>query len=408
MKSVLFTIAIATVCAAALADTTTVVRTGLDNLVDSDFAMLRGKNIVLVSHAAARSYRGRTSVEEFQQSPWVQVLRVLTPEHGFYGIEKAGKHISDDTVGTLPFVSLYGQMRRPPQHLLSDADAVIVDLQDIGCRSYTYVSTMVEVMEACAKFQKPLYVLDRPNPLGGQVVDGVLPDSNVRNFVCRIPVPYVHGMTLGELASMTNAKGWLEAGENGFPTQCSLVVVRCKGWKRKMKWDETGLPWYPTSPNIPSVHSAFGYAITGLLGELGWCSIGIGTTSPFTIVGAPWFRPDTLLEARLWKTGVVPMYGSFLPGNGMFKNQHCHGYILSCGRTVYPFSAALALMVSVRDADSIAKRAWPERQSLFNKAIGNANLVQLLRQGASWQTLHQISRLHAERFLADRLPYLLY
>jgi len=183
------------------------VKFGIDNLIDTDFALLRGKRVVLVTHAAARTYRGTTTAEEFLQRKDVSTLRLLAPEHGFYGVVPAGIIVADDTVFRTPVVSLYGKLRRPDRSMITDADVVVVDLQDIGVRSYTYISTMVEVLEACAENSIRCMILDRPNPLGGTLVQGNLPDDELRSFIGRIPIPYVHGMTMGELATMVNGEG---------------------------------------------------------------------------------------------------------------------------------------------------------------------------------------------------------
>ena len=200
------------------------VKFGIDNLIDTDFSLLRGKRVVLVTHAAARTYRGTNTAEEFLQRRDVTTLRLLAPEHGFFGVVPAGVSVADDSVMGTAVVSLYGRLRRPERAMIVDADVVVVDLQDIGVRSYTYISTMVEVLEACAEAGKPCMILDRPNPLGGVLVQGNLPDDELRSFIGRIPIPYIHGMTMGELATMVNEKGWLTPGPTGAARECSLTV----------------------------------------------------------------------------------------------------------------------------------------------------------------------------------------
>jgi uncharacterized protein YbbC (DUF1343 family) len=389
-----------------------VVKTGIDNLIDTRFNLLDGKRVVLVSHAAARAASGRSTLEEFLRAPNVRLLRVLAPEHGYDGIEQAGNTVADDASSPLPILSLYGAQRRPGANLISDADVVVVDLQDVGTRSYTYVSTMVEVMEACSAAGIWCVVLDRPNPLGGVVVDGSLPDSGMSSFVCRIPVPYVHGMTMGEMASMTNGEGWLERNAKGQPRTCSLTVVRCKLWLRGMIWEQTGLHWYPTSPNIPTPTAARGYPVTGLLGELGLCSIGIGTTTPFCVVGAPDFARDTVLESRLRRHGVIPRYGKFQPTTGRYKGQKCSGYHLACttDSTLRPFTAAMALIARVRDGQGAGQSREIEvsKHPMFLKVCGSRTYLELLANGASWQQIEASCSRGVEDFKARRLRYLLY
>lgn len=167
---------------AAGATLTVDVKCGIDNLIDTDFALLKGRRVVLVTHAAARARSGRSTAEEFMLRKDIQLVRILAPEHGYYGVVGAGETVHADTLGGTPVVSLYGALRRPDSSMLSDADVVVIDMQDIGVRSYTYISTMTEVMEACALFARPVVILDRPNPLGGTVVDGNIPDPALRSL----------------------------------------------------------------------------------------------------------------------------------------------------------------------------------------------------------------------------------
>jgi len=288
-----------------------------------------------------------------------------------------------------------------------------VDLQDIGSRSYTYISTMIEVMEACAYHRRPLMILDRPNPLGGSIIDGNLPDPEIRSFVARVPVPYIHGMTMGELATMANKEGWLELDKDDQPRTCSLTVVKCKGWTRSMSWEETGLDWYPTSPNIPSIDAARGYAVTGLCGELGLASIGIGTSAPFTMVGAPDFPVDSLLMFRLKSYGVTARYGHFLPVAGKYAKQECVGYHLAFAHdsTFRPFHAAMALTMSLCDLypymlnDQLRES---NRARMFVKTSGTERILDALFNVSSWKKLLPICSEGVQDFRQQRKPHLLY
>lgn len=389
------------------------VKCGIDNLIDTDFALLKGKRVVLVTHAAARARSGRSTAEEFMLRKDIRLVRILAPEHGYYGVVGAGETVHSDTLGGTPVVSLYGALRRPDSSMLSDADVVVIDMQDIGVRSYTYISTMTEVMEACALFSRPLIVLDRPNPLGGTVVDGNLPDPALRSFIGRLPIPYVHGCTMGELATMTNEEGWLAKGAGGQPRRCSLTVVRLKRWKRSMSWEETGLPWYPTSPNIPTVHAVRGYAVTGLTGELGPVSIGIGTASPFTVIGAPTLAFDTILVRRLARYGVIAQAARYNPAVGKFARQVCTGYYLafSMNDDVKPFRAALALLSVLHRSqpalfpDSLASS---RQAGMFNKAVGSSAILPLILSDGSWTDIEALAVAGLQDFLKRREKYLLY
>ena len=213
------------------------VKFGIDNLIDTEFALLSGKRVVLVSHAAARTARGTSTAEEFAGTSTLRLLRIRTPEHGFYGVVEAGKHVDDDTLLGVPTRSLYGAVRRPDASMISDADVVVIDMQDIGVRSYTFMSTMIEVMDACAEFNIACMILDRPNPLGGMTVSGGVVDDSLRSFIGRLPIAYVHGCTLGELATMANREHWLTANPKRRAQMCSLTVVRCKRWVRSASWE---------------------------------------------------------------------------------------------------------------------------------------------------------------------------
>ncbi|MCX6140288.1 MAG: DUF1343 domain-containing protein [Candidatus Kapabacteria bacterium] len=387
------------------------VKCGIDNLIDTDFALLKGKKIALVTHAAARTYRGTSTAEEFLSRADVVSLRLLAPEHGYYGVIPAGKMVADDTVMGVPVISLYGPKRRPDKAMVEDADVVVVDLQDIGVRSYTYVSTMIEVMEACAQWRVPCMILDRPNPLGGIIVDGNTPDDTLRSFIGRIPVPYVHGMTMGELATMTNGQKWLTKDSSGLARTCSLTVVRCKRWKRAMSWEESGLQWYATSPNIPTISAVRGYAMTGLLGELGLCSIGMGTASPFTVIGAPDFPRDTLIELHCKRYGVRALHARFQPSSAKYANTVCEGYYLTPQRDWRPYHVALTLLWRLRSlrAESFPDSLAATKQGkMFAKACGSSELIEALIKRSPLSVLESIGRRGVEDFLVKRKPYLMY
>lgn len=384
------------------------VKTGADNLFDTNYSLIKGKKVVLVTHAAARVYTGRSTAEEFKRTKEITLLRILTPEHGYYGVVSAGKFVDNNNLEGTSLVSLYGANRQPTRQQLEDADVVVVDLQDIGSRSYTYVSTMIEVMEACAKYNIQMVVLDRPNPLGGLMVDGSLPDPSQVSFVCRLPIPYVHGMTLGELAKMANGMGWLSTDESGKPRTCSLTVVRAKRWTRDMAWEQTGLPWYPTSPNIPTLNSVRTYPVTGVLGELGKASIGIGTAMPFMVVALPGLRTDTALIQRLSGFGVLAMKCQINPTSGMFAGTLCNGYYLSyrADSTVRPFTTGMALITWLRDAGAITIEG--SKNSMFVKVCGTPDYYNMLVANKPWSEIERRALRGLNEFKIARAPYLLY
>lgn len=388
------------------------VKCGIDNLIDTEFEMFKGRRVALVTHAAARTLHGSTAAEAFLRRTDVTVRRIMAPEHGYYGLIAAGVSVPTDTLpdGTI-VQSLYGALRRPTAAMLDDVDAVVIDLQDIGVRSYTYLSTMIEVMEACALMDRAVYILDRPNPLGGVLVDGSIIDDPLRSFVGRIPVPYVHGCTLGELATMANGAGWLSADSTGTPRRCSLTVVRCKRWTRTMTWEATGRPWYPTSPNIPSVHAVRGYAVTGLCGEISLLNIGIGTATPFTVVGAPAWAYDSVLVHRMATCGVHLAPARYVPPSGKFARARCEGYHLSFDSTVRPYRAAITLLHTIAErhptfyADTLVGTS---KAAMFSKTSGQGALLDLLLRRAPWRDVEALTTKGLADFRRRREAYLLY
>ena len=249
----------------------------------------------------------KSTIDILHEASNVNLVALFGPEHGVRGDVHAGDHVTDikDATTGLPVYSLYGKTRKATPEMLKDIDVLVYDIQDIGCRSFTYISTMGLAMEAAAENGKEFIVLDRPNPVGGLKIEGNLVEDDCISFVSQFKIPYLYGLTCGELALMLN-------GEKMMAAQCNLHVVKMKGWKRKMDYVQTGLQWVPSSPHIPHPHSAIFYPVSGILGELGYMSIGVGYTIPFQMFAAQWVEAEKLagnLNA-LNVPGVVfrPMY----------------------------------------------------------------------------------------------------
>lgn len=183
------------------------IKLGIDNLIAEDFRPIAGKRVALLTNSAGRTSGLRTTFEVFRTTNFCQLTTVLTPEHGYDAAVPAGNAVKNDTISGIPFISLYGKFRRPTREMLTTCDVVVADIQDIGIRSYTFVSSLRNVMDACAEYGKSVVVLDRPNPLGGEITDGAPADTAVLSFVASLPVPYLHGCTVGELAGMMNDEG---------------------------------------------------------------------------------------------------------------------------------------------------------------------------------------------------------
>lgn len=257
------------------------VELGVDVLAARGFAELRGQRVGLLTHDAATNGDGVPTWRVLHEAAEVELVALMAPEHGLSGLRPANEGFDAERHGPSGLVvhSLYGPTRQPTPTMLAGLDGVVIDLQEIGVRSYTYASAMKLTLEACFAAGLKVVILDRPNPLGGELVDGPILEARWRSYVGAFPVPYVHGLTMGELARMAVGMGWLEGEARG-----RLVVVPMRGWERSMRWDGTGLRWRPTSPNIPNLGAVLGYAMTGLGAQVGPFKHGLGTRYPFRLL----------------------------------------------------------------------------------------------------------------------------
>lgn len=262
---------------------------GIDILVEQDCRILKGKRVGLLTHPAGVNREGVSSIDILRNNKNVQLVALFGPEHGIYGKEQATTKIKDqvDTRTGLPAYSLHGTYRKPAAYMLKNLDALVIDLQDLGTRSYTYCATMKYAMEACFEKGIEVILLDRPNPQGGLLVDGPPLDKEWEGFLAPFNVPYVHGMTLGELALMLKQERGMLNVSDKIRTSGKLTVIPMRGWTRSMLWPETGLSWVPTSPNIPTIGAAIGYPMTGLGAQIGSFRHGIGTNYPFRFLTYP-------------------------------------------------------------------------------------------------------------------------
>lgn len=286
-----------------------VVKTGVEVLRDRGFEGLVGKRVGLVTNPSGVDSRLKSTIDILNEAPGVELVALYGPEHGVRGEVYAGGKVDTftDPATGLPVYSIYGSTRKPTQEMLEGIDVMVYDIQDVGVRSYTFISTLGLVMEACAEKGIEVMVLDRPNPLGGNKIEGCYVEQPFNSFVSQYRIPYVYGLTVGELAVMINEEG-LNRGQKGdqAPVRCRLKVIPMEGWTRNMLYEDTGLPWVLPSPNIPFKESPMYYAASGVCGELyGFMNIGIGYTLPFQVFGATWLDPE-----RLKKT----LEGYDLPG----------------------------------------------------------------------------------------------
>ena len=279
-----------------------VVKPGIEVLQDRGFEGLKGKRVGLVTNPSGVDRYLNSTVDILYNAPGVELVALYGPEHGVRGDVYAGGKVTDtkDAATGLPVYSLYGSTRKPTGQMLEGIDVMVYDIQDVGARSYTFISTLGLVMEACAAEGIEVMVLDRPNPLGGNKIEGCYVEQPFNSFVSQYRIPYIYGLTVGELAEMINEEG-LNRGQlgNQEPVKCRLTVIPMEGWERDMLYEDTGLPWVLPSPNIPFKDTPMYYSAAGICGELyGFMDIGIGYTLPFQVFGATWLDPDKL-KARL-------------------------------------------------------------------------------------------------------------
>jgi uncharacterized protein YbbC (DUF1343 family) len=269
------------------------VETGLEMLVKSRFEILKGKKVGLITNPTGVDKNLRSCIDLIFKAPGVKLTSLYGPEHGVRGEYTAGEIIGSttDPLTNLKVYSLYGNIRKPTKEMLEGIDVLVYDIQDIGSRSYTFISTLGLAMEAAAENNIPFIVLDRPNPLGGIRMEGPLVEKDFISFVSQYPIPYIHGMTVGEIALFLNGEGLLKSG-----ARCNLKVIKMTGWNRDMCFEETGLPWVPSSPHIPQAGTCDFYPATGIIGELYVVSIGVGYTLPFQTFAAEWINADSLAQ----------------------------------------------------------------------------------------------------------------
>ncbi len=374
------------------------VELGIDVLAQNDYEQLAGKRVGLITNQTGVDSHGTKTRVLLKKH--CNLVALYSPEHGLDGAQLAGKYVRSrrDPLTGLIAHSLYGPTRKPTPEMLRGIDVLVYDMQDIGCRSYTYISTMGRCMEAAGENNIPFVVLDRPNPLGGKRVEGPPVEPRWISFVGQFPVPYVHGMTVGELAKMANAKGWMAQ-------RCDLTVVRMRGWTRDMTWNETGLSWIATSPNIPRGSSPLYYVATGMLGELSGPETGVPGRAPFESATTSWLNASSFTS-----------YLQSLEMPGVTFREFRSGRQEGSSLRIDPDAPANLTALNIYMLSEMNRRARPNlfrrssssKLDIFYKVYGSTSIRTQLEGGTSPESIIASWRGNVANFRSERLLYLLY
>jgi len=387
------------------------VKTGLEVLVSNGFDILRGKKVGLITNATGVDSKLRSTIDILHETPTVNLVALYGPEHGVRGDYSAGEHVgfNTDKKTGLPVYSLYGKTRKPTPEMLKDIDVLVYDIQDIGCRSYTFISTMGYAMDAAAENNVEFIVLDRPNPLGGKKIEGAVVEKGYYSMVSAFPIPYVYGLTCGELANLLNNEKLL-AGKKS----CKLTVVPMKGWKRRMKFKDTGLEWVLSSPHIPHAYSAQYYVATGVMGELGVFTEGVGYTLPFQIYAAEWIDPFKLADAMngLGLRGVIFRPVVFKPYYGKWAKKVMKGvqiHIIDADK--FNLMGLQFMFMDVHHAiypDIDVYGLSTTRHNMFDKVTGSSKIRETFFKNYKYSDIEPIINKDVENFRKLSKKYYLY
>ncbi len=388
------------------------VLTGIDMLEHQNFKPLQGKRIGLITNPTGVNRYLKSTIDILHDAPNVQLVALYGPEHGVRGDIYAGAKVQDqkDEKTGLPIFSLYGKTRKATKEMLRGIDALVYDIQDIGSRSFTFISTMGLAMEAAAENGIEFIVLDRPNPLGGLHVEGNVVEDDCVSFVSQFRIPYIYGLTCGELAKMLNGERMLANG-----VQCKLTVIKMKGWKRKMTFADTGLPWIASSPHIPQALTAWYYPTTGIVGELGYLSIGVGYTLPFQLFAASWIDAEELANAMNAQQmpGVTFRPIHLRPFYSTGKGEQLQGIQIHITnyKTVQLTPIQFVLMQEIArlyPEHSVMEHANQQRFSMFDKVCGSKQIRQRFMLRNQWSDIESYWNKDVKPFKILSKKYYLY
>lgn len=391
------------------------VKPGIEVLRDSGFDALKGKRIGLITNPTGVDAALTATPDILAGADGVELVAMFAPEHGIRGDVAAGARVatSTDQATGVKVYSIYGATKKPTPEMLQGIDALVYDIQDNGCRSYTFISTMGKAMEAVAEAGIEFIVLDRPNPLGGIRVEGPVTEPDCISFVSQYPIPYLYGLTPGELALYLKGEGLVKGADS-----LRLTIVPMEGWTRGMTYHDTGLPWVLPSPHIPSENTCLYYPATGIAGELGWISIGVGYTMPFRTFAAPWIDASALALRlnRLNLPGVAFRPVHYTPYYGIFKTQHVKGvevFITDNAKaeltTVQFYVMQEIHKMYPRQSPLTATAANKNNIKMFDNVVGSKKIREkLIQNNYDVETILSIWNKDTQRFNETKQRYHLY
>lgn len=396
----------------AFAIATAKVKPGIEVLRDNDFAQLRGKRVGLITNPTGVDNQLISTVDILAEAPGIELVALFSPEHGVRGDVHAGDNVDNavDSKTGVPVYSIYGKTRRPTPEMLKDIDVLVYDIQDNGCRSYTFISTMGLAMDACAELGKEFMVLDRPNPISGNKIEGNIVEDDCVSFVSQFPIPYLYGLTPGELAAYLNGENLLLEGKT-----VQLSVIPMEGYSRNMDFRDTGMPWVLPSPHQPTPESALYYPMSGILGELYCMSIGVGYTEPFKLFCADWIDADDLADSlnkrnipgmRFRPIHIKPFYSTS-------KGENIEGV----EAYVFDKETAPLTLVQFYVMDELAK-LYPDKKvfdladksrlNMFDKVCGNKDVRRLFTESYKVEDILPVWNKDIDFFRTKSSQYHLY
>lgn len=384
------------------------VQTGLEVLLAERRSLLEGKRVGLLTNPSAVDQQLVSTPERLLREG-VQLVYLFAPEHGIHAATANGttSKVPVDPITGVPVEGLWGQRDEPSDEAMAAIDVMVFDIQDIGSRTYTYITSLGKLMQACARAKKPLIVLDRPNPLGGLLFEGPIREAKYKSLIGWAPLPVTHGMTVGELAQFYAKE---------LKINVDLTVVPMKGWRRDMMWDDTGLVWVPTSPGIPKPLNAYFYVATGMVcGSGPNCNEGGGNSMPFELIGAPWMDANklhqTLVQLAAGVDGLQnlrfrPMI--WLPYRGQYAGKPTSGVQLHLldRKSWRPLRTALIILTALQAA--FGDQLEIKDKKRFGRVWGNDDVLERIRRGEDWQTIEQSWQAELAAFGQVRARHLLY